>query len=81
MILLSFTHKLTPTSHSFYNQRLEGFFSWDSSFFYTIDLHKYNSKTKSLLNKRTADSYLIYGDEIGETKKLKKQNPYICIHK
>ena len=55
-------------------------------FFYTTDSQKHNTKTKSLLNKRTTELYLIYGDQIGETKevkkkKKKKKNPYICIHK
>ena len=39
-------------------------------FFYTIDLH--STKTKSKLNKRTTEPYLIYGDQIGETRKSKK---------
>ena len=47
-------------------------------FFYTTDLHKHNTKTKSLLNKRATEPYLIYGDQIGETKKVKKKS--ICIH-
>ena len=49
-------------------------------FFYAIDLHKHNTKAKSLLNKHTTEPYLIYGDQIGETKKAKK-DPYMCIHK
>ena len=41
-------------------------------FFYTTnDLHKNNTKTKSKLNKRTTEFYLIYGDQIGETRKVK----------
>ena len=38
-------------------------------FSYTPDLHKHNTKTKSLLNKYPTEPYLIYGDQIG-TKKL-----------
>ena len=37
--------------------------------FYTIDLHKDNTNTKSLLNQHTTEPYLIYGNQIGETKK------------
>ena len=43
-------------------------------------MDKHNTKTKSLPNKRTADPNLIYGNQIGETKKV-KNNPYISIHK
>ena len=53
-----------------------------SIFFYTTDLH--NPKTKSKLNKRTLEPYLIYANQIGETKKVKrkkKNHPHICIHK
>ena len=50
-------------------------------FFYTTDLHKDNNKTKSLLNRRKTEPYPIYGDQIGETKKSKKENnPYIYVY-
>ena len=53
---------------------------WDF-FFYTIDLHEHSTKTKSLLNKRTTEPYLIYGYQVGETKKVKKnQNKEINIY-
>ena len=39
-------------------------------FFYTVDLHKDNTNTKSLLNERTTEPYLIFGDQIGEMKKV-----------
>ena len=42
----------------------------DFSFFYTTHLHKHNTKTKSLLNKYTTEPYLIYGSQIGDTKKV-----------
>ena len=41
-------------------------------FDYTIDSHKKNTNTNRLLNKRTAAPYLIYGEQTGETKKVKK---------
>ena len=50
------------------------FYHFTALFFYTIDLR--NTKTKSELNKRTTEPYLIYGDQIGETKKVKK-NAYM----
>ena len=54
-------------------------------FFYTSDLHKYNTKTKSKLNKRATDPHLICDDQISETKKVKKNNnkktPNTCTHK
>ena len=53
------------------------FYHFTVLFLYTIDLR--NTKTKSELNKRTTEPYLIYGDQIGEMKKVKKT--HICIHK
>ena len=38
-------------------------------------------KQKSLLNKHTTETYLIYGDQIGEKKKVLKKSIYIYIHK
>ena len=52
----------------------------DFSFFYTAHLHKHNTKTKSLLNKYTTEPYLIYGNQIGDTKKVKKIHIYIYIY-
>ena len=39
----------------------------ENFFFYANDLH--NNETKSKLNKHTAESYLIFGDQILEKKK------------
>ena len=50
-------------------------------YFYTTDLDKNNTKIKSELNKCTTELYLTYGDQIGETKKVKKNKTYICICK
>ena len=49
-------------------------------YFQTLHIHINNTKTKSKLNKLTTEPYLIYGDQIAETKKAKKY-PHICIHK
>ena len=49
-------------------------------FFYTADLHKHNTKTKHLLNKRTTEPHLIYGDQIGETKKAKKKKKSVYMY-
>ena len=67
------------SSYNFKQQRCLLTIYW--FFFYTTDLHKHNTKTISLLNKCTTKPYLIYGDQIREIKKVKKKNPYICIHK
>ena len=46
-------------------------------FVYTTDLHKHNTKTKSLIKKRTTEPYLIYDDQMGEMKKVFKKFKYM----
>ena len=54
-----------------------------SQFVFSIELIYTNTilKQKSFLNKHTAEPYLIYGDQIGETEKVKKKiHIYIYIN-
>ena len=46
-------------------------------FFSTTDLH--NTKIKTKLNKHTAEPYLIFGDQIWETEKVKKKSCLQCF--
>ena len=49
-------------------------------YFYTTDLDKNNTKIKSELNQCTTGLYLTYGDQIGETKKVKKKHIYVYVN-
>ena len=49
-------------------------------FFYTTDLDKNNTEIKSELNQCTTELYVTYGDQIGETKKLKIAHIYVYVN-
>ena len=56
------------------------FFMFSVFFFYTTDLDKNNTEIKSELNQCTTELYVTYGDQIGETKKLKITHIYVYVN-